>query len=509
MHYKLLLLILLVAGSICINAQNKNLAPGNELPGRSLNFDGIDDQVIVPNYPELQLKNGTLEASIKIIDSTDFEWHAIVSKTLAYQVTLKYYRIATFDWVERKMYVFGNSLNDGRWHHVAFVFQENIENGSQLYLDGEPIGPPITYHMVDNGSELAIGGNHFTDQYFNGNIDEVRVWNSPLPAEEIKEHYQTEIPYDSKGLVLYYKFNEGISAGNNEGFRYIKDETLNKLDAPLRNFALQGKTSNYISETVIAPYHENLLFKFIKENKWTIFWSTLVFFCGLIGYRWRLRYLENKNKDLEAMVKERTGQLAKMLEEKDVLIQEIHHRVKNNLQFILSIIDMQMMVNLDQDNTALDDVARRLSAMALVHELLYRQDNIELVSAKTYFDAFMENIKKIIASSTTVLKYDIADVQFNVSQCMSIGMIMSELISNSIKYAFTRQAMPEMQVKLIPLNDGKNLILTYSDNGVGFDDSAINKGLGSTLIDAFSQQLKGSYSYKNVDGVLFTLKFSL
>lgn len=477
--------------------------------GKSLYFDGIDDQIRARYSPLLNINNGTLEATIKIIDSTKLEWHPIISKQFAYQLSLYGYQLAAYDWKERKINSFGPELNNNQWHHIAFVFRDGVKNGSQFYLDGNAVGIPFTYNIFNQTGQVDIGSNNFWDQFFNGLIDEIRIWNKPLSLAEINKNATTEISKYSENLVAYYKFNDGIAGGNNMSILKFYDETSNKLHGYFFNFAFQGKVSNFNGESIIKPYNDNIIISFIIDKRWLIFWCVFALTGAFILYKFRIRYLVNQNKKLEKIVEHRTEQLAKMVDEKDVLIQEIHHRVKNNLQFILSIIDMQIMINVKTDNTALHDVSRRLTAMSLVHELLYRQENIERVSSIVYFNALVDNIQKLTASTNVVIRQNIHEINFTTSQCMSIGMILSELVSNSLKYAFVNQNYPEIQIILKQVNSENEMELIYKDNGIGFDNSNQKSGLGSTLINAFCQQLKGSYRYENTNAVLFILKFGM
>lgn len=509
MNVKNYILVPFLFFSCVILAQQKEVSSTKMQKGRSLLFDGKDDQLRVPYSPKLNIKSGTLEAIIKIFDSTYFEWHPIISKQLAYQITLYKYQLATYDWRERQTYVSGPSLNDNKWHHVAFVFQDGVPNGSQLYLDGEATGSPFTYHVYNQTGQLDIGGNNFWDQFFNGYIDEVRVWNKPLMASQIKQHAQTEVSRYSDGLQLYYKFNQGNADGNNTDILQALDETTNKLDAYFFNFSLSDTTSNFKQQTILQPYNDNAVIGFFVDNKWLIGYTVVLILLAFLLYRLRLQYFAKQNKQLENKVALRTEQLAKMLGEKDILIQEVHHRVKNNLQFILSIIDMQMMLDKEKDHSALEDVARRITSIALVHELLFRQGDIEKINSTEYFNAFTQSINQLIGAKNILFAHHVEEITFTVKQCTSVGMVISELIANSLKYAFEQQQAPAIQISLTLDNETKEVTLTYADNGKGFNENNYSKGLGTKLISVFSKQINGTYHYRNNNGVLFTLKFTI
>ena len=198
--------------------------------------------------------------------------------------------------------------------------------------------------------------------------------------------------------------------------------------------------------------------------------------------------------------------------EKDTLIQEIHHRVKNNLQFISSLMNMQIKVSeSDSENKTLNDASRRINAMALVHEMLYNRSDKNGIAIRFYIEELVESLNDLVNTDKDKIKFElsIAEHDFNVADAISLGMISSELISNSLKHAFGATDSPVVHVAL--RNDGSNgYVFTYSDNGTGFTSfKKDKKTLGLRLVDIFSRQLKGEYSIKGDNGFNYTLQFNL
>lgn len=197
--------------------------------------------------------------------------------------------------------------------------------------------------------------------------------------------------------------------------------------------------------------------------------------------------------------------------EKDSFIQEIHHRVKNNLQFVSSLINMQMKASSESaEIISLNDASRRIRAMALVHEMLYKQEDSIGISIKQYMEELISSLNDIINSDSTMIKFDsnIINKNFSVTSSIALGMITSELISNSIKYAFKNTEHPEIKIILqeLPSHDGYNLIVR--DNGIGVERKENDpQKLGMRLIDIFSRQLKGEYKFYNDHGCVYQLNF--
>lgn len=198
---------------------------------------------------------------------------------------------------------------------------------------------------------------------------------------------------------------------------------------------------------------------------------------------------------------------------KDVLIQEIHHRVKNNLQFINSLIDMQKnSLENPTEVYTLNDTSRRINSMSLVHEMLYNHDNIEGVDLEKYIQELVFSINAMVNTKTIPINFNVSikDVIVSPNHATALGMITSELISNSIKYAFEKEKNPTITISLIKLNENREFQYSIKDNGIGWDKKGEQKNkLGMRLIDIFSRQLKGNFYFDNNNGFTYTIKFKL
>lgn len=235
-----------------------------------------------------------------------------------------------------------------------------------------------------------------------------------------------------------------------------------------------------------------------SENKLAyILISILVFLMLIIAYL--LYRLSISNKDLKVRYKE-----------KEALVQEIHHRVKNNLQFVNSIINMQLnSVQNQHELMGLKDTSRRILSMSLVHEMLFNKDTESNIDMQQYLQELVKNMDDLSNTSNNKIEFvlDVEKLFFDVSKATAIGMITSELLSNSLKYAFEKTESPIIKISLKEIAPN-TFILFYLDNGVGLPDN-INKTnkLGMRLIDIFSRQIKGNYTFENNGGLSFKLEF--
>lgn len=196
--------------------------------------------------------------------------------------------------------------------------------------------------------------------------------------------------------------------------------------------------------------------------------------------------------------------------EKDVLIQEIHHRVKNNLQFVSSLISLQIHASQSQhDIHLLNDMFKRIKAMSLVHGMLYKNNVETNVDMKIYLTELITLIDELINTKKIPIEFslNIDSIMLDSQKSIALGIMVSELVSNSIKYAFSPHAEAVIGINLHQKE--KHCFFTYYDNGGGMHDAHIDsKGLGMRLIKIFSKQLKGDGRFENKQGLHFRLVFN-
>lgn len=203
------------------------------------------------------------------------------------------------------------------------------------------------------------------------------------------------------------------------------------------------------------------------------------------------------------------------LKEKEVLLKEVHHRVKNNLQIISSLLSLQM--HGVSDKSTLDffaDNTRRIKSMALVHETLYQSKNISEVNFAGYLHALIGSVKDSYRNEKTINVFLEAESHnLKIDTAIPCGLIINELITNSYKYAFNGKPGGEINLRFTKDKaKGKsgNYKLSVKDNGVGLPEKFdINKSttLGLQLVTILTEQLDGTLSLESKEGASFTIDF--
>ncbi|MCX6876415.1 MAG: PAS domain-containing protein [Verrucomicrobia bacterium] len=202
------------------------------------------------------------------------------------------------------------------------------------------------------------------------------------------------------------------------------------------------------------------------------------------------------------------------LREKEVLLKEIHHRVKNNLQIISSLLRLQS-AQLDSAvaKAALQDMQDRIRSMAMIHEHLYRSDNLTEVDLPTYLESLCARlINALVATPGNIqLHLDLCPVRLEIDQAIPCGLLVSELVSNALKHAFPAGQRGELWVGLQPVAGGSGLRLRVADNGTGlppaFDPLDLTS-LGLQLVSALARQLGGRLEIGTGAGAVFEIEFT-
>lgn len=208
----------------------------------------------------------------------------------------------------------------------------------------------------------------------------------------------------------------------------------------------------------------------------------------------------SKRKELEAS-------LATTAREREVLLQEIHHRVKNNLQMISSLINMQVRQLEDPASiVALRECQGRVLAISLIHQQLYQAGDYARIPFSEYARAVATSIFQAYDQSNVTLDLDVADVRLSVDKAIPCGLILNELITNALKHAFPDRRRGTLRVVLRGEPEGM-VAMSVHDNGVGIPIGRTSTSLGMQLIRALTEQLEGTLEQQGNGGTTFTMRF--
>jgi two-component system, sensor histidine kinase PdtaS len=206
-------------------------------------------------------------------------------------------------------------------------------------------------------------------------------------------------------------------------------------------------------------------------------------------------------------------ELSNSIDEKQILFKEVHHRVKNNFQIISSLLNLQQGIEENAHaKKVLVDAQGRIQSMSLVHEMLYRRNEVKQIDFRTYAEELVSSIIRSYSSEKVKVDSVItcSDESFDLELAVPLGLMLNEAVTNSVKYAFTGKSTGKIDISL-EQQAGDHYLLVIKDDGIGIPSAIINgdkETLGIELISILSAQLGGSVKFLNGQGTEVRILFS-
>jgi two-component sensor histidine kinase len=247
--------------------------------------------------------------------------------------------------------------------------------------------------------------------------------------------------------------------------------------------------------------------------------ALLLIIIALLYNRYRIRQRSNhqlesqqkeinlKNTSLQKLVNEKDG----LLEEKEWLLKEIHHRVNNNLQIVMSLLNTQSAY-LDNDSAilAIRDSQHRMRAMSLIHQKLYQSDKVAIIDMQVYIEELTSYLDDNFNVNNRIrFQLYVAPIELDIAQAVPLGLIINEIITNAIKYAFPDNSQGMISISMELVEQGE-VLLVIADNGKGLPpgfDSVGSHSLGMNLVQGLTKQLNGTFTIKSQQGVTVNIRF--
>ncbi len=256
----------------------------------------------------------------------------------------------------------------------------------------------------------------------------------------------------------------------------------------------------------------------ITRPYWQTWWFIGLCLCSLTGLlytynKFRKQKQQEEKEELEKVINLRTGELVRQKEEKEVLLKEIHHRVKNNLQVINSLISIQSSFIEDKKSLEVfEECKNRIRAIALIHEKLYNSEDFGRINIKDYIQLLVQSmIKTYNIDKKISLILDLKIEFLNLNTTVPLGLLLNEIISNSLKYAFVGQERGEIVIRLNTATDMNSFVLIIGDNGKGYNgnpfDDQFHQTLGLELVKILADQLNGYIEKIEMDGTYYKMIF--
>lgn len=370
--------------------------------------------------------------------------------------------------------------------------QANIESHRQVIRVSDSMGALNT---------LLYSSFSLSDIYLNEQQAE-RAIDLLLPLQKSLD----STGRDQQKMALYGKLSSVYEATND----FKNALKYKNLEAELRDTLVSEKTKKNIAELEVKYDLQTKERELEKQaaSKTLLFWILGSSFVVLVilGFY----YLKNRNKNRKLARQKKL--LEATVEEKNVLLKETHHRVKNSFQIVSSLLYLQSENLKDPEaQRAMKEAQARVSSMVLIHQKLYSKDQLVGIDTREYFDDLTKEIFESHQDSSSKIDYqlDVDAMVLDIESITPIGLILNELITNVLKHAFAEFE----QDKILNINFkkvGKELVLKVEDNGQGMPAEVRESSFGIKLMRALAKKLKASLAFENgaKQGTIATLKVS-
>lgn len=378
----------------------------------------------------------------------------------------------------------GNSLKRlGRYQEALEDYKKASDNAKAANYSNA-----IAATIANLGEVTMLMGNYKEALVYQ--LETVRLQEASNDLANLTENYQhvstiyEKLGNDAEALAYYkksYKMRDSVAS--------IKsDEAMSKM---LTQYETKKKEDKIAAQETQLSHQKQVQ----RLGIGVVALLAVFIFFGIFSYRNRIksnRLLQAKNA------------------ENELLLKEIHHRVKNNLEVVSSLLALQS-AQIDDPNTkeAMQESQNRVHSIGIVHQKLYQGENLGAIEMKDYFINLSESILDSFGAEGKVnVELAMEKLDLDIDTAVPLGLIVNELLTNTIKYAFPNKEKGSVSIKLEKKQDG-NLHMEISDNGIGKSGVIQGTGFGSQLVSLLTRQLNGEMKEKIENGTHVSFEFNI
>jgi len=481
-----------------------------------LNYFNFSDSSFTRYFKKDGLPSNVISGAVEDHDGN--VWIATASGLAKMNENQELSRYGQSDGLREEYFIFGSAFKDhdgkiymGTSREIVNFYPNNIDYSQkapipyfdQLTINNEVISqrtrPDILEKTMSQTKEIILKPD---DQLININYSALNLINGQ------KNNYTIKM----EGLEDDWR---ALSPKKSVTFSNLPPNEYKLLLKAVNDENIWSKETASLNIKVLPYWYKSLWFRILLS-------CTILLIIGLI-LRWRFQQIKHINRKLEVLVSNRTGQVMAQKEEIEsqnekllfrndrieLLLQELNHRIKNNLQLVSSILNLhsRSTENIDA-KVALTEGRLRMQALSLLHQKLYMTEKYTEVNCKEYIKELTEYLSIAFKSnySNVQFKLDIDDFKLNLDQAVPLGLILNELVTNSLKHSGKEELIIELTAKI------KNQYISISliDNGAGISAQKFENSntFGISMIKSLIDQIDGELSVGCKDGPHFKLEFT-
>lgn len=400
-----------------------------------------------------------------------------------------------------------NLQNIANIYRERGAYQKALEIANEALVIKKEIGNIRSQLFTD----LLIGDIYRSKGDYNQAIErnlkalEVARSNKVLDRERVALLYLSQCYKSTKDFENAYQYHIAYTSLQDSMFNIAKSEQIAEMRT---RYEITEKENQISLQKAQISLDRNIIKQKDFERNLLIA-GVIVFLLITIVFYYQFKKIKQSN----TLLKEQKDIIEQKSEERKILLKEIHHRVKNNLQIISSLLNIQSRSLKDENAVrAIKEGQSRIKSMALIHQKLYGSDNLSKIDMKDYIeqlsDFLFSSFRPVQDIERTI---DINETYLDVNTAVPIGLIINELISNSYKYAFNSiDYAGKLSVSLTKNDIGKYELLV-ADNGSGISqdfDPEESDSLGLSLVYSLTEQIQGTIQLKSNVGTQFRIEFN-
>ena len=420
----------------------------------------------------------------------------------------------------------GNSewfINGTQGSKVIKIGDQEITALRALHFDGEyaielrSINENTPFFLRNQSSLLEYVPNWSTRNEIFGTIslNSVNLRDSAVSLQGgFSQDHQIRFEYSVNSFTNYkstqYRL---IRNGQLEGdWISFTDQSITLDNLTYGKYSLETRVINEFGNGPISKIEFQVLPYWYQRWYVVALEIALILLLISIYFRKRLRREHRIQLKLEQIVDLKTKELKlekehveQELAAKETLLKEVNHRVKNNMQMVSSVLELQRSKEDNDHKSTLTKAINRIKALGFAHQYLYKNEQYESINISEYLKLIADNVTSQTGINLIILIS--SDLMLQIEKAQALGVVTNELLSNSIKHAWT-DSYEEKQIIIQAEYQNNNIVFNYSDNGVGTLDKGEGNTLGMRLIDSFIvRRLNGTYQVENKNGYNITLNF--
>jgi two-component system, sensor histidine kinase PdtaS len=389
------------------------------------------------------------------------------------------------------VYQYMGDLKKAESYHLQSMFLDSIKGNKYNIVSSYISLAELNFYLKNNSKTKS-------------NLERaIKLAETINAIHYLDDAYKVYTQYDS-AVGDYKAAYFHLKQYNTYNDQILKEDRLKQMDKLETVFSTKEKEQQI---KLLNANSEIADLKIKRQNTQLIVFACISFLLILllIGIIWVYKKTRRQRRELE----EKNELINRALSEKDMLLKEIHHRVKNNLQIISSLLSIQSRYIKDEKALeAINESKDRVNAISLLHQEIYQNDVLKLINAKVYLENLIQRIKNTFNPENSIeIETDIDKEELDIDQLIPIGLIVNELLTNAYKYGSTNKD-PKIFFKF-KVNSGL-VSLSIRDNGVGIDLEKLTgkkDSLGFKLVKTFTLKLKGELKIEESLGTLITITF--